>query len=171
MKAGCNLKLRMPHNNLEREQFFAAPFFSEYGAFLLFLLIYVSINLLFLGKFPVVHSDESWLAGLTLEIMKTGNPAVTEPFFTIFPRHPHAIKILYHLTQIPFILTGGYNHISVRVLSLAFGALTLFFFYRIHSGPAIVPRSPWRGPFFLPSTSSSSTHHTWPGRKLPSSFS
>ena len=53
--------------------------------------------------FPFVHSDEAWLASLSRAMMRSGSVAVTEPFFELTPRHPHAIKTLYHLVQIPFL--------------------------------------------------------------------
>lgn len=112
----------MLHNNTKREWPDAAPFF---------ILAFFLVNLFFLGRFPLVHSDESWLAGLTLEMLRTGKLAVTEPFFNLFPRYPHAIKILFHLLQMPFIALVGYSHGTVRLVSLVFGCLALYMLYLV----------------------------------------
>lgn len=113
----------MHPDSIIRGQRKAAPFFI--------LLLFFSLNLLFLDGFPFVHSDESWLAGLTLEMMHSGSPAATETFFDLFPRHPHAVKLLYHLVQMPFIALGGYSIFSVRLVSLVFGCLALYVFFRL----------------------------------------
>ncbi|MGI5877870.1 MAG: ArnT family glycosyltransferase [Christensenellales bacterium] len=96
----------------------------------IYMALYFMINLLFLGRFPFMHSDESWLAGLTCAMMDEG-PAATEPFFDLMPRHPHAIKLLFHLLQMPFIALGGYALIPVRLLSLLAGTAALYFMYRL----------------------------------------
>ncbi|MBN2049441.1 MAG: glycosyltransferase family 39 protein [Spirochaetales bacterium] len=121
----------MPHNNQIRGLLTTAPFFSRRRGILLFCFIYFALNLLFFGRYPLVHSDESWLAGLTLEMMDLKSLAVTEPFFDLFPRYPHAIKVLFHFLQMPFISLGGFNHLSVRLLSLLAGGVSLLLFYRI----------------------------------------
>ncbi len=96
-----------------------------------FLLAWFAGNLFFLTRFPLVHSDESWLAGLTRNMMESGSMGVTEPFFDLKPRYPHAIKILFHLLQMPFLLAFGYSAFSVRLLSLLFGAASLYLVFRI----------------------------------------
>ncbi len=106
-----------------------------------FLLAYFILNLLFLTRYPLVHSDESWLAGLTRNMLATGNPGVTEPFFDLKPRYPHAIKILFHLLQMPFILVFGYTVFSVRLLSLLAGVAALYLFYRCCRVSASFPLS------------------------------
>lgn len=95
------------------------------------ILMYFIINLLFLTKFPLVHSDEPWLSGLSRNISQEKSLSVTETFFDLYERNPHAIKILFHLLQIPFIKLLGYNIFTFRLISLVFGALTLFFFYKL----------------------------------------
>jgi 4-amino-4-deoxy-L-arabinose transferase-like glycosyltransferase len=57
--------------------------------------------------------------------------SVTEAFFDLKPRYPHAIKTIFHALQILFIRIMGYEIFSVRLISLLFGALTLIFFYRL----------------------------------------
>ncbi|MDD3213922.1 MAG: hypothetical protein PHY64_09610 [Eubacteriales bacterium] len=95
-----------------------------------FLLVYFCLNLLFLTRYPLVHSDESWLSGLTQNMMAQGYTGVTEPFFDLKPRYPHAIKILFHLLQMPFLLVFGYSVFTVRLLSLFAGVAALYLFYR-----------------------------------------
>jgi len=95
---------------------------------LLFLLLFFLINLLFLTRFPFVHSDESWLAGLTRAMMEDHSLAVTEPFFNLKPRWPHAVKSLFHLLQMPLIALFGYRIFSVRLLSLLGGCAVLILF-------------------------------------------
>lgn len=97
---------------------------------LVYLAIYFVINLVFLTKFPVMHSDESWLSGLTLSMMNEGL-GTTEYFFDLIPRYPHAIKIIFHIIQMPFILLFGYNLFAVRLVSLIFAIISLILIYKI----------------------------------------
>ncbi len=95
----------------------------------LYLLFYAGIHLLFLTRFPHMHSDESWLAGLSRNMLLHGDLGVTETFFDAKPRYPHAIKTLFHLLQIGMIRVFGYSLFSVRLLSLIVGCCCLFVFY------------------------------------------
>lgn len=95
-----------------------------------YLVFWLALNLLFLGRFPFMHSDESWLSGLSRAMMTQG-PGITEPFFDLLPRYPHAIKILFHTLQMGFIAVFGYGLFPVRLISLLFGAGTLFVFYKL----------------------------------------
>lgn len=95
-----------------------------------FLLLYFVLNLLFLTRYPLVHSDESWLGGLTRNMLASGSPAVTEPFFDLKPRTPHAIKILYHLLQMGFVAVFGYHAWALRLLSLIAGCASLALAFR-----------------------------------------
>ena len=95
----------------------------------LFIFVFFAVNLFFLAKFPFVHSDEAWLAGLTRNIMAQGSFKVTETFFNLKIRNPHAIKSLFHIVQMPFIGFLGYNISSVRLLSLLTGCGILGVFY------------------------------------------
>lgn len=99
--------------------------------FALFLLLYFGGNLLFLTRFPFIHSDESWLAGLSRAMLSQRSLAVTEPFFDLKPRYPHAIKSLFHLLQMPLIAVLGYTPFAVRLLSLLGGCTALSLFYSI----------------------------------------
>ncbi|MBB6479776.1 ArnT family glycosyltransferase [Spirochaeta isovalerica] len=107
---------------------------------LLFAALWFTINLLFLQSYPFVHTDEPWLSGLTRSIMESGSLSATEDFFDLYPRHPHAIKILYHLLQIPLIALFGYGIFSVRLLSLLAGVLTIPLFFRLLKN--VYPESP-----------------------------
>ncbi|HMA59185.1 MAG TPA: glycosyltransferase family 39 protein [Halanaerobiales bacterium] len=95
------------------------------------LIIYFLANLLFLTSFPFVHSDEAWLAGLSRTILKEGTYDVTEPFFDLYPRSPHAIRVIFHSIQVGFLKIFGYEIFTFRLISLIFGTISLFFFYRI----------------------------------------
>lgn len=95
----------------------------------LFSYFYIASFFLFhlstLTIYPLVHSDETWLAGLSMTYMKARSIFVTEPFFDLMPRQAHAIKSLFHLVQIPFIHFFGYDLFSVRFISLLAGTLIL----------------------------------------------
>jgi len=95
------------------------------------LFLYISFNMIILTRFPFVHSDETWLSGLSRNILQTGNYAVTEPFFDLYLRHPHAIKSLFHSIQIVFIQCFGYDIFTVRMVSFLFGLLCLLYFYKL----------------------------------------
>jgi hypothetical protein len=82
--------------------------------------VYALLSLWSLPWFPFVHSDEVWLASLTREMVETRSVAATEPFFEVTPRHPHAIKTLYHLIQAPFLLVS-FSHLAARLPSLLAG--------------------------------------------------
>lgn len=99
--------------------------------FLLFLVCYFVCSLLFLTDFPFAHSDEPWLSGLTRQMLSEQSLSVTEPFFNAKPRSPHAIKSLFHLIQMPFLLAFGYRLFSFRLLSLLGGIACLWMVYRL----------------------------------------
>lgn len=107
------------------------------GNFTLSLLIpivlsvgYAVINLFFLVDFPFVHSDETWLGGLARSMAAEGSLSVTESFFDLYERNPHALKSLYHLLQMGWTALTGYSLFSLRLLSLTAGSMFLFFLYR-----------------------------------------
>jgi len=95
-----------------------------------YMAVYFVVNLLFLTKFPFMHSDESWLSGLTRSMI-AGGPAATESFFDLFPRNPHAIKTIFHGIQALFSFVFGYNLFAFRLVSLVFGILLLSLTYKL----------------------------------------
>ena len=101
------------------------------SALTFYLLIWFSFNLMILTDYPFMHSDEPWLSGLTRQMMAEGRLDVTEPFYDLYERHPHAIKVLYHILQIPFISIFGYSLFAVRLLSLTGGLFCLILLYRL----------------------------------------
>ncbi len=92
------------------------------------LFLYLGLHIASLSWFPFVHSDEAWLASLTRTMLETGSLSATEDFFRLTPRHPHAIKVLFHLLQVPFVALS-FSHVSVRVVSLLGGLTALWCFY------------------------------------------
>jgi 4-amino-4-deoxy-L-arabinose transferase-like glycosyltransferase len=108
-----------------------AKYFLE-NPILLYIFVYLLINILFLNNFPFVHSDESWLSGLSRNYLETGSPAVTETFFNIYPRFPHGIKIIFHYIQSAFIFLLGYSPFTIRLISLLSSCGTLYIFYLIN---------------------------------------
>ena len=98
---------------------------------ILYLILYFLINLTFLRDFPYVHSDESWLSGLSRNILMTGDLKVTEPFFDVYDRNPHAIRLLFHLLQAAFTKIFGYHIFSFRLISLFFSIASLGLFYQL----------------------------------------
>lgn len=99
--------------------------------FPLYAALYFLGNLMTLTRFPFVHSDEAWLAGLSLAYLRNGTPFVTEPFFDLFPRQPHMIKSLFHGLQALFIAVFGGGVFSVRLLSLIAAMIALFLMHRL----------------------------------------
>ena len=96
-----------------------------------YIFLWTILNLAILSIFPFMHTDESWLAGLSRAMLNTGKPSVTEPFFNLTERAPHALKILFHGIQIIFIRLLGYSLFSVRLLSLLTGTACLLVFSRL----------------------------------------
>lgn len=95
------------------------------------IFVYFLINIFFLDLFPFIHSDESWLGGLSRLYLEEGTPAVTESFFDLFPRYPHGIKIIFHYIQAFFIFLLGYSPYTLRLISLIISCGVLYLFYLI----------------------------------------
>ncbi|MBV1758188.1 MAG: glycosyltransferase family 39 protein [Dethiosulfatibacter sp.] len=93
------------------------------------IFVYFLINILFLDLFPLIHSDESWLGGLSRLYLEDATPSVTESFFDLFPRYPHGIKIIFHYIQAFFILLFSYSPYTLRIISLIISCGVLFIFY------------------------------------------
>ncbi len=109
--------------NLQSKSHFFSNFFVFFSYFV--------VNTLFLSQFPFIHSDESWLSGLTRVFIEFKSLAATEPFFDLLPRYPHAIKVVFHILQMPFLLLFGYSPFAARLLSLAAGTAALWIFFRL----------------------------------------
>lgn len=97
----------------------------------MYILVYFVVNLVFLTKFPFMHSDESWLSGLSRNMFQQKSLSVTETFFDLMPRYPHAIKSIFHILQIQFMKVFGYELFAFRLISLIFGVMALYVFYKI----------------------------------------
>ncbi|MFW6035215.1 MAG: ArnT family glycosyltransferase [Halothermotrichaceae bacterium] len=95
------------------------------------IIIFFFTNLFFLTGFPFIHSDEAWLSGLSRNMQQKKNLSITEPFFDLYPRNPHAIKILFHLIQISFLKLMGYSIFTFRIISLLAGTAALYLFYKL----------------------------------------
>ena len=93
--------------------------------YIIALISYIFVNILSMTKYPFVHSDETWLAGLSKTIMDNSTFKITEPFFDLYPRQPHAIKSLFHALQGVWISLFGYTPFSVRMLSFLIAVITL----------------------------------------------
>jgi len=111
--------------------------------FVICLSVWFVANLLTLTRFPHAHSDEAWLAGLSRAILASGSLRTTEPFFDLFPRQPHMMKVLYHLLQAPFLTMPGPALFQARLPSLLAASATLAILYRSFrarfvSGPLVL---------------------------------
>jgi 4-amino-4-deoxy-L-arabinose transferase-like glycosyltransferase len=84
-----------------------------------------------LTSFPFMHSDESWLALLSQEMLRSGSLAASHPFFDLYPMYPHAIKVVFNLLQMAFIGLFGTTLFSMRLLSFVASTLALGLFYRL----------------------------------------
>lgn len=94
-----------------------------------YVMLYFAFHLPWLTLFPFIHSDESWLGGLSRNMISNGNIGVTEPFFNAKLRFPHAIKTLFHLVQGLFISIFEYSPFVLRIISLIVGCLCLLAVY------------------------------------------
>jgi 4-amino-4-deoxy-L-arabinose transferase-like glycosyltransferase len=81
--------------------------------------------------YPFMHSDESWISSLSRNVLENQSFKVTETVFDLYPRYPHAIKIIFQSIQILFLKFLGYNLFSFRIISLIFGCLSLLLFYKL----------------------------------------
>lgn len=93
------------------------------------IMLYVLLSIGSLLYFPSMHSDEGWLASLSRTILTDTNINTTEDFFHEVSRKPHAIKLLFHLLQMPFI-SISFTLLSVRLLSLIAGLISLGFLFK-----------------------------------------
>ncbi len=98
---------------------------------LVLVLLFFMANLFSLMQFPLVHSDEIWLKGLSLEVWHQRSFNVTEPFYDLYPRVPHPFRWLFNLLQLGFVGIFGNSLFSVRLLSLVASTSSLIVFYKI----------------------------------------
>ncbi len=96
-----------------------------------YLIFYLFISRLFLDAWPLVHSDESWLAALSRDMLEARDFGITESFFDAKMRVPHAIRIFFHGLQALFIRLFGFDITTVRMLSLLAGGLCLLLVFQI----------------------------------------
>lgn len=96
---------------------------KKYGQplLLVFMIAYITLNLMTLTRFPYIHSDEAWLSGLSRTVMDKETFATSEPFFDLYPRAIHGLRIVFVSLQMLFIQVLGYKISSLRLLSLLFG--------------------------------------------------
>ena len=90
------------------------------------ILAFFLINLAFLMDFPSIHSDELWLKGIAEQMLKEKTFNTTEPFFDLYPRTIHPFRWLYNAVIILALTLVSPNVISVRLISLVFGTLTIW---------------------------------------------
>jgi len=98
---------------------------------LIFLIIYGIISFSNLTTFPFVHSDETWLAGLSNTMISERSIDTTESFFDLYPRNPHAIKVVFNFIQMFFIQIFGLNITAIRLISLIFSLISAYFFSNV----------------------------------------
>jgi hypothetical protein len=110
--------------------------------------VYVLIHLVTLARHPFVHSDEAWLASLARTMMVEKSPEATEDVFRLTPRHPHALKTLFHLVQMPFIAVS-WSVFSARLPSLLFGLAALVLFARIAEEYGLGRNLRWAATFLV----------------------
>lgn len=97
----------------------------------LFFIIFFVVNLFSLTAYPFIHSDEPWLSGLSRTVMDKQSFNTSEPFFDIYPRPIHGLRVIFVFIQMIFIKTLGYSIFSVRLISLIFASLSLVLIYKI----------------------------------------
>ena len=98
--------------------------------FILFISLYFLYNSLHLLDFFYVHSDETWLIGLSKAMFENKTFKLTEPFFDLYPRTVHALRLVYVSLLGLFIQFFKSSIYAGRMLSLISGVLTLFFLKR-----------------------------------------
>lgn len=99
--------------------------------FFLFLGAYGLFSVLTLTRYPYMHSDEPWLGALSRSMLLQGDFSVTEPFFDVYTRYPHALRILFHGLQALVIRIFGFGLVPLRMISLTFALVTLILIYRL----------------------------------------
>ncbi len=98
---------------------------------LFFIFFYLIIHLNTLISFPYIHSDEAWLSGFSRTVLDKGTFKTTEPFFDLYPRPIHGLRVIFVGLQILFIKSFGYSILTMRSLSLCFSLGCLYVVYII----------------------------------------
>ena len=98
---------------------------------IIIIILYVFVSFIFLDTFPFVHSDETWLGSLSNEMLRSSTIQTTEPAFDLYPRNPHAIKLIFNFIQILFIQLLGFSIKNLRLISLIFSMLSAGLLARI----------------------------------------
>lgn len=91
---------------------------------IIIIILYIFVSFFFLDTFPFVHSDETWLGSLSNEMLENATIQTTEPVFDLYPRNPHAIKLIFNFIQIIFIQLFGFSIRNLRLISLIFSMLS-----------------------------------------------
>ena len=94
--------------------------------FIFFITFYFLYNSLHLLDFFYVHSDETWLIGLSKAMFDHKTFQMTEPFFDLYPRTIHGLRLVYVILQGLFIQLFQSSIYAGRFLSLVSGTLTLW---------------------------------------------
>jgi len=112
-------------------QAFIYSYYKNNTVFYLLLLVYSIVSLVTLTEFPLVHSDEAWLALMSKEMVEKKSIFLTESFFDLMPRTVHTMKSLYHIIQGLMISFFGFSLFNVRSISLIASLLTVIQLYHI----------------------------------------
>jgi hypothetical protein len=103
------------------------PSINKKVIFFLFLISYFIYNSIHLLDFFYVHSDETWLIGLSKSMFENKNLRMTEAFFDLYPRTIHALRLFYVFLQGLFTQIFDNTIYGGRMLSLISGIGSLYF--------------------------------------------
>lgn len=98
--------------------------------FVLLIITYIALHWATLMDFPYVHSDEAWLSGFSRTVLDKGSFQTREPFFDLYPRAIHGLRVIFVSAQMLVIKWFGYSIKSVRSLSLILSLLSLTLIYQ-----------------------------------------
>lgn len=101
------------------------------GIMLISILFYLLLHLNTLISFPYIHSDEAWLSGFSRTVLNKGSFKTSEPFFDLYPRAIHGLRVVFVSLQAFFIELFGYSIFTMRSLSLCFSLASLLVIYKI----------------------------------------
>lgn len=95
------------------------------------IIFYLFLQLNTLISFPYIHSDEPWLSGFSRVVLDKGTFKISEPFFDLYPRAIHGLRVIFVSLQMLFIKLFGYSIFTMRSLSLSFSLGSLYMLYKI----------------------------------------